>query len=228
MSFGVTSLPFYVSRTSRREATASPELARRGRAAEVGRRRSRARRPRRAPARSASSVAAEPVAEQQRGRAQHRRRVRDAWPAIWGAEPWTGSNSPGPSSPSGGGGGEPETAGHRCGDVREDVAERVLGDDDVDRLGRVHDRHRERVDEGVVEWDIGVLGRAELGDDVPPEPRRVHDVDLVDRGERARRARARARRRGGRCARPPAACTRTCRTRCRRRASPWRRSRGRR
>ena len=50
-------------------------------------------------------------------------------------------------------------------------------------LRRLHDRHRERVDERVIEGDLRVVARAHLGDDVPPEPRGVHDVDLVDRGQ---------------------------------------------
>ena len=57
------------------------------------------------------------------------------WPAICGAEPCTGSKIPGPVVAERGRGGEAEAAGHRGGDVREDVAERVLGHDDVDRLG---------------------------------------------------------------------------------------------
>ena len=68
-----------------------------------------------------------------------------------------------------GGRGEAEAAGHRGRDVREDVAERVLGEHDVDRLGRLDDHHRERVDERVVERHVGVLAGAELGDDVAPQ-----------------------------------------------------------
>ena len=37
----------------------------------------------------------------------------------------------------------------------------------------------------MVERHVGVLGLAELRDDVAPEARRVHDVDLVDRGQTA-------------------------------------------
>ena len=90
---------------------------------------------------------------------------------------------PGAVVSEGGGSGEPEPAGHGRGDIGEDVAEGVLGDDGVDALRRLHDRHRERVDERVVEGDLRVVARAHLGHDVPPEPRGVHDVDLVDRGQ---------------------------------------------
>ena len=80
-------------------------------------------------------------------------------PAICGAEPCTGSKRPGTGVAERCGAREPEAAGDGRRDVGEDVAERVLGQDDVDRLRRVHDRHRERVDERVVERHVRVLGR---------------------------------------------------------------------
>ena len=211
------------------ERTASPSLARRRRAAEIGRGGTR-----RAPSSTArsSALASSGRPRPCRSMSATERSIAAGfaipWPAICGAEPCTGSNSPGPSSPSEADAARPRPAGDRRGDVGEDVAEGVLGHDDVDRLAVRHDRHRERVDEGVVERDVGILGAAELGDDVAPEPRGVEDVHLVDGGQPAA---ALARDREGaaaRSARPPGACTRRCRTTCRRRACPSRRSRGRR
>ena len=149
-------------------------------------------------------------------------------PAICGAEPCTGSKMPGPSSAERRRSGEPEAARHGRGDVGEDVAEGVLRHDGVDRLGRLHDLHREGVDERVVELDLRIEARPHRGDDVAPQPRGVHDVDLVDRGQPPAARLRRSRSRGARSARPRAASTRTCRTRCRPRGCPSRRSRGRR
>src|SRR5439155_7781668 len=79
--------------------------------------------------------------------------------------------------------GKAEAAGHGRGDVREDVAEHVLGDDDVDRLRARDDLHREAVDERVPAADVPVLERDDV-DDAAPELRGVEHVGLVDRDER--------------------------------------------
>ena len=74
---------------------------------------------------------------------------------------------------------EPDAARDRGGEVGEDVAEEVLGDDHVVR-GRLLDQlHRHRVDELVVEPHVGELGGHLVGEAVP-EPRRVEHVRLVD------------------------------------------------
>ena len=65
------------------------------------------------------------------------------------------------------------------GDVREDVAERVLRQDDVELLRVGDELHRRAVDEGVTELDVRVVG-SDFGDDAPPEPRGVEHVRLVD------------------------------------------------
>ena len=83
--------------------------------------------------------------------------------------------------------GEAEPAGHRRGDVGEDVAEGVLHHEHVERLGVGDDLHRDAVDEPVAQLDVGVVG-GELGDDPPPHPRRVEHVRLVDREQPAARA----------------------------------------
>ena len=47
-----------------------------------------------------------------------------------------------------------EPAGHRCGEVGEDVAEHVLGDDDVELLRRRRELHRRVVDEHVLDLHV--------------------------------------------------------------------------
>ena len=81
------------------------------------------------------------------------------WPAMSGAEPCTGSNMEGvvrsgltlPRR------GQADAAGDRGGEVGDDVAEEVVGDDHVE-AGRVggHEDHR-RVDVQVVDGDVGEL-----------------------------------------------------------------------
>ena len=56
------------------------------------------------------------------------------------------------------GGQHAQAPGQHGGLVREDVTEQVLGDDDVE-VGRPPDeQHRARIDELVVEPDVGVVG----------------------------------------------------------------------
>ena len=58
----------------------------------------------------------------------------------------------------GGRGQHAERAGDDAGLVGEDVAEEVLGEDDVEVAGDVHEVHRHGVDELVLEGDVGVVG----------------------------------------------------------------------
>src|SRR5262245_63906544 len=80
-------------------------------------------------------------------------------------------------------GGQPDAAGDRGGEVGDDVAEQVVGDDDVEpaRVGGQEDRRR--VDVQVVDGDVGVL----LPDGLhgaPPQVARVHQhVGLVHQRE---------------------------------------------
>ena len=104
-----------------------------------------------------------------------------------GAEPCTGSKMPGPLSPRLAEAARPSPPVTAAATSREDVAERVLGHDDVDAVGDDDELHREAVDERVAQLDVRVLGR-DLVDDPPPEPRGVEHVRLVDRDERAARA----------------------------------------
>ncbi len=50
-----------------------------------------------------------------------------------------------------------ERAGDDAGLVGEDVAEEVLGEDDVEVARDVHEVHRHGVDELVLEGDVGVV-----------------------------------------------------------------------
>ena len=63
------------------------------------------------------------------------------WPAMSGAEPWTGSyialrRPRGVGGTQRGRGQHAEAAGQHGGAVGEDVAEQIVGDDDVELLGR--------------------------------------------------------------------------------------------
>ena len=75
-------------------------------------------------------------------------------------------------------------AGQHGGFVGEDVAEHVLGDDDVKRGGVADQVHGAGVDEAVFEGDVGVIGREFFGD-FAPHAGGVEDVGLVDGGEQA-------------------------------------------
>ena len=76
-----------------------------------------------------------------------------------GAEPCTGSNIEG-KSPDGvdvPARGEADAAGDGGGEVGEDVAEEVVGDDHVEALGLGDEEDRRGVDVQVVGGDLGVL-----------------------------------------------------------------------
>ena len=93
-----------------------------------------------------SSIAAEPIAPI--GLAMF-------LPAMSGAEPCTGSKSPGAVAEARGRQ-EPERADDRAGFVREDVAEQVLGEDDVEARRRERDLHRARIDVHVIERHVRI------------------------------------------------------------------------
>ena len=82
----------------------------------------------------------------------------------------------------GGGGEHAEGAGDDAGLVGEDVAEEVLGEDDVEVAGDVHDVHGHGVDELVLEGDVGVV-LGDFGDGGAPELGDFEDVGLVDGGD---------------------------------------------
>ena len=83
-------------------------------------------------------------------------------PAMSGAEPWAAWAIAWVS-----GGvqrrGDAQRSGDLAGQVGQDVAEHVLGDDDVELVGVADQVHGHRVDVEVVELDVGVLARRSRG-----------------------------------------------------------------
>ncbi len=79
---------------------------------------------------------------------------------------------------------EADSAGGDRRDVGEDVAERVLGEQDVEAAGIADELHRRIVDEHVVERDVGVVEGHGV-DDLPPERRRLEHAVLVGDGDLA-------------------------------------------
>jgi hypothetical protein len=88
-----------------------------------------------------------------------------------GAEPWTGSNTPGRPPPERRAGQHPDRARDHGRDVAEDVAEHVLGDDHVEVRRVGHELHRGVVDEQVVERDLGEVGGVDAVDRRAPQAR---------------------------------------------------------
>ena len=107
------------------------------------------------------------------------------WPAMSGAEPWTGSNMDGRGAVhvEVAGGGEADPAGDGRREVGDDVAEQVVGDDHVE-AGRVGD-HEDRggVDVQVVVRDVGELLGHGLDRALPELAGEDQDVVLVHEGE---------------------------------------------
>ena len=81
-------------------------------------------------------------------------------PVYFGALPPIGSNMLTPSGVDVAAGGDAHAALDDAGEVGDDVAEHVRGDDHVVELGVLHDPHAAGVDVVVVGFDVGVfLGR---------------------------------------------------------------------
>ena len=74
--------------------------------------------------------------------------------------------------------GEPDRARRLGGDVGEDVAVEVRGDDHVERLGACRHERRADVDDPVVGLDLGVLGGDLVEDAVEEAVGELHDVVL--------------------------------------------------
>ena len=135
------------------------ELGRRGGPAEVRRRRllDRPRHGRLDRARERGLT--EAVLEQQRERAQHRRRVRGSGSGDVGRRAVHRLEDARVRVAEAGRRREPEPAGHAGGDVGEDVAERVLHHEHVEGRRVRDDQHRDAVDEPVRQLDVGIVGR---------------------------------------------------------------------
>ena len=75
-----------------------------------------------------------------------------------------------------------DRAGQHGGGIRQDIAEHVAGDDDVELLRRTYQLHCCVVDIHVVQRDVRILG-VHLGDDLFPELEGLQHVGLVDAGQ---------------------------------------------
>ncbi len=78
-----------------------------------------------------------------------------------------------------GGGSEAESAGELSGQVADDVAEEIVGDDDVELAGVADELHGERVDEEVAGVDVGVFGADGFEDALPEIACVGHGIGLV-------------------------------------------------
>ena len=65
--------------------------------------------------------------------------------------------------------------------IRQDVAEQVVGDDDVEIARRAQQLHGERVGVHVLELHVGILLLVKLGRLLAPQHAGVHDVGLLGR-----------------------------------------------
>ena len=79
--------------------------------------------------------------------------------------------------------GEPDPPGYRAAEVGEDVAEEVVGDDDVVLLGRLHEVDAGGVDVVVGGGDVGVLGGDLVEGALPEVAGEGEDVRLVHERE---------------------------------------------
>ena len=75
-----------------------------------------------------------------------------------------------------------ERAGQLGRDVRQDVAEQVVGDHDVELLGVLDDLHGRVVGQDVLQLDVGIVAGVQVGDHLAPEQAGIHDVGLLGRG----------------------------------------------
>ena len=105
------------------------------------------------------------------------------FPAMLGAEPWTGSKSEVLAGVDVGGGGEAEAAGELGGEVADDVAEEIVGDDDVELAGVADEFHGEGVDIKVAGVDVGIFGADGFEDALPEVAGEGHGVGLVGHAE---------------------------------------------
>ena len=80
-------------------------------------------------------------------------------------------------------GGQPDAAGDRRAEVGEDVAEKVVGDDDVEALRGGDEVHRRRVDVAVVDADLRKLLRYGVDGALPQATGVDQHVRLVHQGQ---------------------------------------------
>ena len=114
------------------------------------------------------------------------------FPAMSGAEPWTGSNNDGPVCAGFRlADAAPDAAGDRATEIGEDVAEEVVGHDHVVALGPLHEVDARRVDVVVARGDVRVLGRHLVERALPEVAGEREDVRLVHQREVPARPRLR-------------------------------------
>ncbi len=76
-----------------------------------------------------------------------------------------------------------ERARQHCRDIREHVAEQIVGDDDVESLRPFHQIHPAGVGELMLELHVLVFARVNLADHFVPQHAGFHDVALFHRGQ---------------------------------------------
>jgi len=77
------------------------------------------------------------------------------------------------------GGGEAESTGELGGEVADDVAEKIVGDDDVELAGVADEFHGEGVDEQVAGIDFGIFGADGFENALPKVTGEGHGVGFV-------------------------------------------------
>src|SRR5208337_254757 len=92
-----------------------------------------------------------------------------------------------------GGGSEAESTGELRGEVADDVAEKVAGDDDVKLAGVANEFHGQGVNVKVAGIDFGVFGADGLEDALPEVVGKGHGVGLVGHADAERAARGESR-----------------------------------
>ena len=102
---------------------------------------------------------------------------------MLGAEPWTGSKSEVRAGMDVAGGREAEAAGELRGEIADDVAEEIVGDDDVELAGVADDLHGEGIDIEVAGVDLRIFGADGLEDALPEVAGEGHGVGLVGHAE---------------------------------------------
>ena len=142
------------------------------------------------------------MAQQQRRRKYRAERIGQSLPAMSGAEPWIGSYNPARAVAERRRRQQAERTGECRGFVGQDVAEQVLGDDDVVSRRPRQQQHRHRVDQLMFEHDVGKFA-GDAGYRLAPQSRRFQARWPCRPTSRARDASARARTRGALRARFP-------------------------
>jgi len=106
-------------------------------------------------------------------------RVRNSLPGDVGGRAVDGLEKRGASGMDVAGGGEAESAGEFGGQVADDVAEEIVGDDDVELAGIANEFHGESVDVEVAGFDVGIFGANGFEGALPEIAGEGHGVGFV-------------------------------------------------